>query len=240
VQKGNRSAASLYVRGDIGSLHGPGRTGDQQPIPAIDSSFAVTVTAGGVASGDSRKPVTGGSITITGDLVYETPVVDQAGNPINQDAANVLGIFASGGNIEIPGDGRAPDNLTVNASMAAFELKTESGEPILGPNGRPFGGRVRSDVLNWRGRPFRGNFTLVGGVQSSNYDNLGVYDGEFHGYLYKGRWDPRYDNGQSPPFYPGYVVDSGGPTGEPSVKAQANQPVVLSLKRIYYGTVKSE
>jgi hypothetical protein len=240
IQKGNRSAASLYVRGDIGSLRGPGRTGDQQPIAAIDSSFAVTVTAGGVASGDTRKPVTGGSITITGDLVYETPVVDQAGNPINQDAANVLGIFASGGNIEIPGDGRAPDNLTVNASMAAFELKTESGEPILGPNGRPFGGRVRSDVLNWRGRPFRGNFTLVGGVQSSNYDNLGVYDGEFHGYMYKGRWDPRYDNGQSPPFYPGYVVDSGGPTGEPSVKAQANQPVVLSLKRIYYGTVKGE
>ncbi len=240
VQKGNRSAASLYVRGDIGSLHGPGRNGDQQPIPAIDSSFAVTVTAGGVASGDARKPVTGGSMTITGDLVYETPVVDQAGNPINQDAANVLGLFASGGNIEIPGDGRAPDNLTVNASMAAFELKTESGDPVLGPNGRPFGGRVRSDVLNWRGRPFRGNFTLVGGMQSSNYDNLGVYDGEFHGYMYKGRWDPRYDNGQSPPFYPGYVVDSGGPTGEPTVKAQANQPVVLSLKRIYYGAVKAD
>src|ERR1700742_5212971 len=45
AQKGNRAAASLYVPGDIQSLHGPGRDGSGQPIPAIDSDFAVTVTA---------------------------------------------------------------------------------------------------------------------------------------------------------------------------------------------------
>ena len=235
VDKGNRSAASLYVRGDIASLHGPGRNAKGQPIPAIDSDFAVTITAGGIATGDSRRPVAGGSITLTGDLTYETPVVDPAGNPINPDAQNVLGIFASGGNINVPGDGTAPDNLTVNASMAAFELKDANGDGLIGPNGRPFGGRIRSDVLNFSGRPFRGNFNLVGGMQSTNYDNMGVYDGQFHGYMYKGKWDPRYDQGQSPPFYPGYVVDSGGPTGGPTVKAQTNSPVVLSYKRIYYG-----
>jgi hypothetical protein len=236
TQKGNRSAASLYVRGDINSLVGPGRKGNGQPIPAIDSDFAITVTAGGAPSGNNRNPIAGGSVTLKGDLTYETPVVDAAGNPVNPDAGNVLGIFASGGNINIPGDGSAPDNLTVHASMAAFELKDERGSSILGPNGRPFGGRIRSDVLNFAGRPDRGNFTVVGGVQSSNYDNLGVYDGEWHGYRYKGVWDPRYDQGQSPPFYPGYVVDSGGPTGEPVVKAQSNTPVVLSYKRIYYGS----
>jgi hypothetical protein len=239
VEKGNRSAASLYVRGDVRSLFGPGRDANGQPIPAIDSNFAVTVTAGGTPTGDSRVPVSGGSITLTGDLTYETPVVDPAGNPINPDANNVLGIFASGGNINIPGDGTAPDNLTVHASMAAFELKGANGEGLIGANGRPFGGRIRSDVLNFRGRPFRGNFNLVGGMQSTNYDNLGVYDGQFHGYMYKGKWDPRYDNGQSPPFYPGYVVDSGGPTGAPTVKAQTNSPVVLSYKRIYYGRAES-
>jgi hypothetical protein len=238
VQKGNRSAASLYVYGDIESLHGPGRDGQGQSIPAVDSNFAVTVTAGGHATGGHGRPVEGGSVTITGDITYETPVVDAAGNPINQDANNVLGIFASGGNIEIPSDGRAPDNLTVHASMAAFELQDAEGKPIAGENGRPFGGRIRADVQNYRGAPFRGNFTLVGGAQSSNYDNLGVYDGKWHGYLYKGRWDPRYDNGQSPPFYPGYVVDSGGPTGTPTVKAQTNSPMILSYKRIYYGTVQ--
>jgi len=236
VDKGNRSAASIFVRGDIGSLHGPGRDANGQPIPAIDSDFAVTVTAGGTATGDTRKPVSGGSVTLTGDLTYETPVVDSAGNPINPSAQNVLGIFASGGNINIPGDGTAPDNLTVHASMAAFEFKDANGDPLMGPNGRPFGGRIRSDVLNYNGRPFRGNFNLVGGMQSTNYDNMGVYDGQFHGYMYKGKWDPRYDNGQSPPFYPGYVVDSGGPTGGPSVKAQTNSPMVLSYKRVYYGT----
>jgi formylmethanofuran dehydrogenase subunit C len=235
VEKGNRSAASLYIRGDVKSLHGPGRDAKGQPIPAIDSNFAVTVTAGGVASGDSRIPVSGGSITLTGDLTYETPVVDPAGNAINPDANNVLGIFASGGNINIPGDGTAPDNLTVHASMAAFELKDANGDGLIGSNGRPFGGRIRSDVLNYKGRPFRGNFNLIGGMQSTNYDNMGVYDGQFHGYMYKGKWDPRYDNGQSPPFYPGYVVDSGGPTGGPTVKAQTNSPVVLSYKRVYYG-----
>ena len=239
VEKGNRSAASLYVRGDLKSLHGPGRDSKGQPIPAIDSNFAVTVTAGGTPNGDSRVPVTGGSITLTGDLTYETPVVDSAGNAINPDANNVLGIFASGGNINIPGDGTAPDNLTVHASMAAFELKDANGDGLIGANGRPYGGRIRSDVLNFKGRPFRGNFNLVGGMQSTNYDNMGVYDGEFHGYMYKGKWDPRYDNGQSPPFYPGYVVDSGGPTGAPSVKAQTNSPVVLSYKRIYYGRAET-
>ena len=239
MQKGNRSAASLYVRGDVASLHGPGRNGEGQPIPAVDSNFALTVTAGGYATGNPRRPVAGGSITLSGDLTYETPVVDAAGNAINPDAKNVLGIFASGGNIEIPSDGRAPDNLTVHASIAAFELQDGEGHPVLGPNGRPFGGRVRSDVLNFKSMPYRGNFNLVGGMQSSNYDNLGVYDGKMHGYNYKGKWDPRYDGGQSPPFYPGYVVDTGGPTGTPSVQAQANSPIVLSYKRIYYGSAQA-
>jgi hypothetical protein len=233
----SRSAASIYVYGDINSLGGPGRDSKGQPQPAIDSDFSVTVTAGGVPTENPRVPVSGGSITLTGDLTYETPVADAAGNPINQDAMNVLGIFASGGNINIPGDGRAPDNLTVHASMAAFDLHDANGNAILGPNGRPYGGRIRSDVLNYKNTPNRGNFNLVGGAQSSNYDNLGVYDGEWHGYAYKGKWDARYDRNHPPPFYPGYVVDSGGPTGVPIVKAQTNYPLVTSYKRVYYGAV---
>jgi len=85
--------------------------------------------------------------------------------------------------------------LTVNASIAAFELRDSNNNPYLGSNGQPIGGRVRSDVLDFYGKPFRGNFNLIGGEQSSNFDNLGVYDGKFHGYLYKGKWDARYDNG---------------------------------------------
>jgi hypothetical protein len=239
VEKGDRSATSLYVRGNISSLHGPGRNGDGQPLPAIDANFAVMVTAGGAATGNANKPVAGGNVILTGDLTYETPIVDNAGNPMNQDANNVLGIFASGGNIEVPTNGRAPDNLTVHASMAAFDLKDSEGNAIIGPNGRPWGGRIKSqDLANYGSMPFRGNFNLVGGMQATNYDNLGVYDGRMHGYSYKGKWDPRYDNGQSPPFYPGYVVDSGGPTGPPTVKAQSNVPVVLSFKRIYYGSAQ--
>lgn len=233
---GKRAAASLYVYGDIRGIRGPGRDGNDQPIPAIDSEFAVTVTAGGVATDNRQKPVSGGSVTIKGDMTYETPVVDPQGNPINPKANNVLGIYAAGGNIEIPS--RGLDNLTVHASIAAFELKDDAGNGVLGPNGRPYGGRIRSDIDNWRNTPNKGRFTLVGGAQSTNYDNLGVYDGQFHGYQYKGVWDPRYDQGQSPPFYPGYVVDAGGPTGTPTVKALANSPQILSHKRVYYGAEK--
>lgn len=238
VKRGDRAAASLYVYGDINALRGPGRDGNNQPKPAVDSNFALTITAGGRATGNARTPVTGGSITIKDDLTYETPVVDAAGQPINQDANNVLGLYAAGGNINIPIDGSAPDNLTVHGSLAAFELKDDEGQPILGPNGRPYGGRIRSDLRNWANTPNRGRFNLVGGAQSSNYDNLGVYNGSFHGYQYKGMWDARYDQQQSPPFYPGYVVDSGGPTGEPTIKAQSNSPQVTSYKRIYYGAAK--
>jgi hypothetical protein len=237
ARKDNRSAASLYVYGDVTSLAGPGRDGNGRPIPAIDSNFALTITAGGRLSNNPRTPVEGGSLTITGDMTYETPVVNAAGQPINQDAANVLGLYAAGGNINIPSTG--PNNLEVHASMAAFELKTPEGEPVLGANGTPFGGRIRSDVLNFQRTPNKGNFTLVGGAQSSNYDNLGVYDGQFHGYFYKGLWDTRYDQNQSPPFYPGYVVDTGGPTGAPTVQAQTNHPMVLSYKRLYYGSVNT-
>jgi len=175
----NRSAASLYIYGDINSIQGPGRSGNGGSMPAIDSNFALTITAGGHLSGNAREPVEGGSITITGDITYETPVANAAGEAINQDAANVLGMFASGGNIIIPSDGRAPDNLTVHASIAAFELKGSDGNPVLGATGTPYGGRIRSDVLNYQSMPNRGHFTLVGGAQSSNYDNLGVYDGAF-------------------------------------------------------------
>jgi hypothetical protein len=239
-RRDHRSAASIYVYGDINSLRGPGRTGNGGPGPAVDSNFAVTVTAGGHVTSNPRKPVEGGSITITGDLTYETPVVDTAGQAVNPDAKNVLGLFASGGNINIPIDGRAPDNMTVHGSIAAFDLLDAEGNPVLGPNGTPYGGRIRSEGLeNFHRIPNRGRFTLVGGAQSSNYDNLGVYDGTFHGYQYKGVWDPRYDRDFSPPFYPGYIVDTGGPLGPPTVKAQTNFPTVLSYKRLYYGSAQA-
>jgi hypothetical protein len=240
VAGGNRPGASLYVRGNIKSLSGPGRDADGQPLPAIDSSFSITITAGAFRTNNDRRPVEGGNITITGDLTYETPVVDAAGNPINQKATNMLGIYASGGNIEIPIDGRAPDNLTVHASMAAFQLRDSQGNLVTGPDGRSYGGRIRSDLRGWERAPNRGRFTLVGGMQASIYDNFGVYDGIMHGYTYQGVWDARYDRNIGPPFYPGYVVDLGDPEGEASVKTVMNAHQILSYRRIYYGSVSSE
>jgi Tfp pilus assembly protein PilX len=233
----SRPGASLYVYGNINSLTGPGRNAQGQPIPAIDSDFALTVTAGGYATGNPTSPVIGGNITITGDLTYETPVVDSVGNPINQNAANVLGIFASGGNISIPLDGRSPNNLTVDASMAAFALSNAQGNPIVGSNGSPVGGQIASDLSNWNGVGSLGNFTVVGGIQSSTYGNFGVYDGSMHGYSYQGQWDARYNAGKGPPFYPGYVVAIAGPPGTPTVTIQQDVPSVVSYQRIYNGTL---
>ena len=232
-----RPGASLYVRGNVKSIHGPGRGDNGQPMPAIDSEFSLTVTAAAYQTDAPGNPTVGGNITITGDLTYETPVVDSVGNPINTNAANVLGLFASGGNIEIPIDGRAPDNLTVNASMAAFAMKDDSGKLVLGPDGKPIGGRVKSPLDNWAQEGNLGRFTVVGGMQSSVYDNFGVFNGQMHGYSYTGLWDPRYDKHQAPPFYPGYMVNLGTPTGVPIVKVQKSNPQVQSYKRLYYGTM---
>ena len=234
----NRPGASLYVYGDVKSLTGPGRDASGQPVAAIDSSFALTVTAAAYLTGDSGRQVAGGNVTITGDLTYETPVVDSVGNPINPKAQNVLGIYASGGNVEVPVDGRAPTNLQVNASLAAFEMRDAQGNPVVNAFGGPIGGRVRSDLSNWGDVGNMGRFTLVGGMQSTTYDNFAVYNGSIHGYSYQGFWDPRYDTTQfSPPFYPGYVVDMGTPTDTPVISVQSNKPTVLSYKRIYYGTL---
>jgi hypothetical protein len=235
-----RPATSLYVRGNIKSIHGPGRGDDGQPLPAIDSEFAVTVTAAAYQSDAPGNPTVGGNMTITGDMTYETPVVDSAGNAINAKAANVLGLFASGGNIEIPIDGSAPDNLTLHASMAAFTMKDASGNEVQGPGGNPIGGRIRSSLNNWESAGNLGRLTVVGGMQSSVYDNFGVYNGTMHGYSYAGLWDPRYDQHQAPPFYPGYVVNLGAPTNVPIVKVQKSNPLVLSYKRIYYGTIPQQ
>ena len=235
-----RPAASLYVRGNVKSIHGPGRGDDGQPLPAIDSEFSLTVTAAAYQTEAPGSPAVGGNLTVTGDLTYETPVVDSAGNAINAKAANVLGLFASGGNIEIPIDGSAPDNLTVHASMAAFTMKDASGNEIQGPNGSPIGGRIRSPLDNWASAGNLGRLTVVGGMQSSVYDNFGVYNGTMHGYSYTGTWDPRYDQHQAPPFYPGYIVNLGAPTNVPIVKVQKSNPLVLSYKRIYYGSIPQQ
>lgn len=241
VGQNGRPALSLYVNGAIKSLHGPGRDANNQPIPAIDSDMAVTVTADAGGLGDD-KPVKQVGITITGDLTYETPVADAAGNAINQNARNVLGVFARGGNIDVPSSGsnRAPDNLTVHASMAAFELKDSQGNVVTGPRGEALGGRIRSDVTNWRNTPHRGNFTLVGGMQATFYDNFGVYDGKMHGFTYKGVWDARYDKNFAPAWYPGYFVDTLNPEGGSQVTIRSNTPMVLSYKRVYYGSIASK
>lgn len=233
----SRPGASLYVYGNIKSLSGPGRDAQNQPIPAIDSDFALTVTAGGTATGNPGNPVSGGNITITGDITYETPVVDSVGNPINQSAANVLGLFASGGNITVPLDGRAPTNLTVDASMAAFTLTDSTGKPVVGANGVPVGGQISSDISNWGAAQSLGSFTVVGGIQSSTYGNFGVYDGTMHGYAYQGQWDARYNKSMSPPFYPGYAVTVSGGVGVPTVTIQQDIQTVISYKRLYNGSL---
>jgi hypothetical protein len=236
----SRPGASLYVYGNIDSLTGPGRDSQGQPIPAIDSDFALTVTAGGYSTGNSANPVAGGNITITGDLTYETPVVDSLGNPINQTATNVLGIYASGGNIQVPVDGRAPNNLTIDGSIAAFTLTDALGNPVVGAGGSTYGGNIQSNLSNWANVGNLGSFTVVGGMQSSNYGNFGLYNGTMHGFAYNGVWDARYDKGQAPPFYPGYVVKAGSAVAPPSVTVEQSTPMVLSYTRVYNGTVTKQ
>lgn len=86
---------ALYVAGDINSLGGPARSGDDI-LPAIQSETALSVFAEG-------------DVTITRDIAYET-------NPQTvQGAQNVFGVFTPGGDILI--GTTAPDDIMINGSL---------------------------------------------------------------------------------------------------------------------------
>ena len=203
----------VYVNGNVQSFGGPDR-----PTGATDAS----TTPPAVASFAQLTMVTSNDLRITHDVTYQDPVCngmlhrDSSGavkrpTCTNDPAAitNVLGIYASGGagasamcsfpsdevagtrggNICFGNNGSgnsltAPKNVEVDASMMAAN---------------------HVDMENWRSNGVRGTVNILGGV-IAKYDGVyGVFSpggGQSSGALPRFTYDPRFDNGMSPPYFP--------------------------------------
>jgi Tfp pilus assembly protein PilX len=171
------TSLSLYVNGNINSLHGPGAG-----LPAVQDHAAMTITATG-------------NITITGDLIYNTRPVTMTqgqvapGVPPNSppgtlipgnDNGQALGIYTATGNIFLDVGGISSRNIEVDASMATLS-NGGSGGITIGTNG------VYANNINIVGGRIQNNIMTLG--NSSTVRNV--------------LFDRRYANSAyAPPFFP--------------------------------------
>jgi hypothetical protein len=225
----------IYVNGNVQSFGGPDR-----PTGATDAS----TTPPAVASFAQLDMVTSNDLRITHDLTYQDPVCngtlhrDSTGAvkqpTCTSDPAavtNVLGIYASGdagsramcsfpsyetaasqgGNICFGYQGvgnslTAPQNLQVDATMMAAN---------------------HVDMENWDTANKMGTLDIMGGV-IAKYDGVyGVFspgNGQSNGVLPRFTYDPRFDNGMSPPYFPTLTFAQLDPTTiAPIIYSQTEQ-----------------
>ena len=190
----------IYIDGEAHRIQGPPRspstsTSAADAPPAL-ASFAQMTIAG---SGDMH---------ITGDLTYE----DQpcSGSPVrngdgtvtpatcdNLDAANVLGMYAQGGDILIGHNNsdsadNAPRNVQIDAVMMS--------------------GTGRVTVEDYDNGSEQGNVKLLGGIIEYYYGAFGTFNANTGqnstGYGRTFTYDQRMSRGLAPPFFP-TVGDDG-------------------------------
>jgi Tfp pilus assembly protein PilX len=184
-------ATMLYVNGNITSLSGPG-----QGLGAIQDGTALTITAAK-------------DVTITGDILYKTPPVTMTQNQISNtpadtlipgnDKGQVLGIFTSAGNINLNNSQTNPNNLEIDASLAAISNTPVSGKGGLTNIGSQInqlnivGGRIQNTIMD---------------INTANRNVL---------------FDRRFaSNGFAPPWFPSTTVTPTGTTPINSVSASSS------------------
>ena len=172
-----RDATMLYVNGNITSLSGPG-----QGQPAISDSTALTITAAN-------------NVTVTGDILYNTPPVTLTQNQIpgtpadtlvpGNDHGQVLGIFTAKGDIQL-NNSQSNGNLEIDASLATISQGGTGGLINTGKSINTLsivGGRIQNDIKN------------IGATTRNVF------------------FDRRFaQNNFSPPWYPSTTLASTGPT----------------------------
>ena len=170
---------SLFVDGAINSLRG-GHTSSTDR-PAIASKTKLTITAQN-------------DITVTGDLTYANPVVDDNGNKVSNidSIENVFGIFTNDGNLNlapntsyVDGPGRS---LEIDAAVITFNKDTSND-----------GGAIKGSIV-YTGATTPGTndrWKLIGSRVQSKINTIGFNYRDIF-------FDPRFSGGTfSPPFFPG-------------------------------------
>lgn len=200
-----RPGVSLYVSGSVNALHGPAASGGTTAA-AISSATAVTITAKD-------------NITITGDLKYAQPVLDNSGNPTSYatTATNVLGIFTNSGRVTLnPSSTYTAGNysLVLDAAIATFD------EAALNSNSS-----LSTGCIYYAGPTLNSNSSLIlrGSRIQSKIDYIGY--GSAGAGTRNVYFDPRFQSGSfAPPFFPvtGLTSTSGAITIAATTSTQSN------------------
>ena len=173
-------ATMLFVDGAITGLSGP-----SAGSPAIQNGTALTV----VASGNNN-------ITVTGDILYKTEPVTMTGTvttidqlvPAN-DTGQVLGIFTSGGNVQLANT-QSSGNLEIDASIATISQTGSGGIVNTGAN------------IN--------TLTIVGGRIQNTIQSIGATTRNV-------LFDRRFLSGFAPPWFPSTTVTPAAGVGGSAV-----------------------
>ena len=174
---------------------------------AISQNTAVTITSTS-------------DITITGDLKYQQPVLDNNGNsvsyPSGTNVTNVLGIFTNSGRVNLnPSTTYTAGNLslTLDAAIATFN------EPALNSNPSQSTGTIlyTGGTLNSNSRLILRGSRIQSKIDYIGYGSSGA--GQRNVYF-----DPRFQNGSfAPPFFPvtGLSSTSGAITIDATVASSS-------------------
>ncbi|GGS17049.1 DUF4900 domain-containing protein [Deinococcus knuensis] len=208
-------APGTPAAGFNGVIHVSGNVGSLNAGPNAASGAAIAPFAGVTLAAD-------GDIDITSDLRYADPPCSGAHtrNPdgtvtpapcTNLNAQNILGIYASQGNVNLirPGNGKATElgnNPTIHAVLMAGQ------------------GAVQVDGYNTGGA--LGSVNLIGGVIENYYGAFGTTSGDVQqtGYSRNFVFDPRTLAGLRPPYFPTAetwtvgLYDGATPVAEPRLR----------------------
>jgi hypothetical protein len=174
-----QNGAMLFVNGSIDSLRG----GKDSSInkSAVSANTRLTITAQA-------------DITITGELKYANPVVDQNGVPVSGVGSikNVLGIFTNDGNVNL-----APSATYVSGSGLSLEM--DAAVVSFNANTSNDGGAIKGSIVFTGGTTPGTNdrWKLVGSRVQSKINSIGFTYRDIY-------FDSRFSGGKfAPPFFPG-------------------------------------
>lgn len=218
---GTKFTGVIYAKDGISNLNGPARTDPNNPAtaPAAIASFAQMTLA---STGD---------IAITSDLKYADPPcsgsnsvtngVFNAATCTNKNAKNILGIYSSGGDVDLV----SPNCRATNADGACTTTGTRPGMPknvnihavLMASQGKVkvdgYDGGAADGSL--------GQVNLMGGIIENYYGAFGLTNGKGYGRNFV--YDQRTNEGVTPPFFPTQQEWSAGLTTPIKLQQNGNQ-----------------
>lgn len=218
---GTKFTGVIYAKDGISNLNGPARTDANNPAtaPAAIASFAQMTLA---STGD---------IAITSDLKYADPPcsgsnsvtngVFNAATCTNKNAKNILGIYSSGGDVDLV----SPRCAVTNADGACTTAGTRPGMPknvnihavLMASQGK-----VKVDGYNGGAADGSlGQVNLMGGIIENYYGAFGLTNGAGYGRNFV--YDQRTNEGVTPPFFPTQQEWSAGLTTPIKLQQNGNQ-----------------